>query len=627
MRLLLILLAFVISGGPTGILAQGQEPHGRFGMPIEPPSETTKESTYGFLKGAPSVKIVEPGRFEVTFETEEPTPPAVLSGGANTLDEELDYPRFHYFCGGREDGEVTDLRTEHSITADFSSIKRRLPNTPYEPRVTYRVEVYIPSFRATRFFEGRVYFNPETLGDATNVTFGPTVEQVTPNTAVIAWETDREVPGEVRVVPITLSNGVYYETGQWMTFRSNGVGIRHETKIEGMNPGAMYRYQVVTGDTTVRPYEFSTPGDWPIRFAAMVDSREGNGSGMNNFGGVNGASLYSLGTDLYFRGTDFVVFAGDLINGYTTSPDDYRNQLNAFRWIMGPVHARIPIYEGMGNHEALLTRFDDGSRWGVTVDRLGEENSETVFADAFVNPTNGPKDEGEGSPSYDETVYYFDYGPVRVFMLNNNYWFSSDPYKIGGNLEGYILPNQVEWLREEVAKANDDDSVEYIFFAAQEPPFPNGGHTRDAMWYRSGDTNRDGKVDDKDIPIVKNRNTIWEIVSSSPKSVAFITGDEHAYSRLIVTNETDIGSRTTLDGTELEMKYPVWQITSGGAGAPWYDKELDLPWSPNLKTHSTQPHYAFFTLDRENVTVEAYSQTGQRIDHAMLRKDGKNTKE
>ncbi|NJL71998.1 MAG: hypothetical protein HC888_10580 [Candidatus Competibacteraceae bacterium] len=356
----------------------------------------------------------------------------------------------------------------------------------------------------------------------------------------------------------------------------------------------------------------------------MVDSREGVGGGMQNSYGVAAFSLYTLGSDAYFRGADLILFAGDLINGYTTSEQDFRNQLNSWRTVMEPVHARIPIYESMGNHEALIDTFDTGGR-GTSIDKSGASSAEAVFADTFVNPMNGPDNEGEGSPTYKENVYYFDRGPVRFFMLNNNYWWSSNPHEYGANLEGYILPNQVEWLRREVARADRDDSIKLLFFAAQEPPYPNGGHTGDAMWWNGGDTNRDGEIDDADIKIVENRNEVWEIMASSPKTVAFISGDEHAYSRMIVNGETEVGHKRLPNGDEATFAHPIWQVTSGGAGAPWYDKELDLPWSPWLKAHSTQPHYAYFrVVDGKDVFLEVYSQTGEKVDEAVLRANGEN---
>gem|GEM_PF-6633502 len=86
-----------------------------------------------------------------------------------------------------------------------------------------------------------------------------------------------------------------------------------------------------------------------------------------------------------------------------------------------------------------------------------------------------------------------------------------------------------------------------------------------------------------------------------------------------MTDETPVGPKHKLDGTPAKFAHRIWQVTSGGAGAPWYDKELHLPWSGSLKAHSTQPHYAYFTIDGNRVSVAAYSQTGQRIDAAELK--------
>jgi hypothetical protein len=578
----------------------------RQGMPIVLPEGATRtERTYPLVDEAPTVRIVRPGVLELNFITSEPVPPPVVYIGINKLNEELDYARYRDLH--REKGSITDLATTHSIEVDIHSMVAKSPNTPFEPRIVWRVEVYLPKLQSSRFMDGRVYFDPATLGDTVNVLSGPTVDVVTADSAFISFETDRATTSSVQA--------------DGRTFSGDGETTDHVIQLTGLKPASAVEYRVTAGGTLVRPYSFTTSGgDKPIHFAAMVDSREGLGGGEIQFGGVEYRALYALGSDLYYRGADFVVFGGDLINGYTTSARDFRRQINAFRTAMGPVAARIPIYESMGNHEALLDSFNvPGTTRSLNIDKLGDTNAESLFAEMFVNPTNGPADEGPGTPTYSENVYSFDHGSVRVFMLNNNYWYSADPHKVGGNLEGYIMANQMKWLRDGVAAADADPAIKHLFFVAQEPPFPNGGHTSDCMWYKGGDTNRDGRVDAADIDIVGNRNTMWEIIAASPKSVAFITGDEHAYSRLEVTDETPVGPKHKLDGTPAKFAHRIWQVTSGGAGAPWYDKELHLPWSGSLKAHSTQPHYAYFTIDGNRVSVAAYSQTGQRIDAAELK--------
>ncbi len=591
-------------------IACQSEPENEFSsgaqVDVEPPRRT---KTYGFLAGRPSSRIIAPGVLEVTFDTEQPTPAAVLYLGINDIQEELDYPRYRLQVVEEVPAEGTPAegkgpaearRTRHRIEADFRLLLAQMPNTQFEPRICWRAEVFVPNLHSTRFVEGRQYFNPDTLGDTVNITMGPYVDQITPTGAIIRVETDRQAEATIKI-------------GERQIVA--GGGPLYEISIDGLQPETKYEYRVQVGDTQVRPYRFRTSGGNAFRFAAMCDSREGFGGGMQNATGVNAFALYCLGSAAYYQNADFVLFPGDLINGYTTSEDDFRNQIDSFRRAMGPVHARIPIYEGMGNHEALVDLMEgEGMR-----DKQGGQSAEVVFADLFTNPVNGPTREQPDAPPYDEIVYYFDWNHARFIVLNNNYWFATHPHRDGGNLEGFVMQRQLEWLRSEVERADADDKIQLLFFAAQEPPFPNGGHTNDAMWYNGGDTNHDGRIDGADIKIVHNRNDLWEIVASSPKAVAFITGDEHAYSRLLLTQETKVGHRAKSDGSQARYQYPVWQVTTGGAGAPWYDKDLHLPWSSELRAHSTQPHFVLFSIEGEQVRLDVPSQTGESVDETELR--------
>ncbi len=581
----------------------------KLGKPIERPDAPTKVQTYGLLRSDPVAKIVEPGVVEILFETEHPSPPAVGYFGLNTLDEDLDFPR--YRDSVREDGTTTELRTRHRIRYEFAKLVKRAPTTPIDARLTWRVEVYVPQKNASRFFQGRLNFAPGSLADTVTVSAGPFVDQISASSALISWETDRPSTGAVQV-----AGKVYH---------SDSETTVHSVRVSGLQPATEYEYRVVSGDTVLRPYRFRTaPTSGEFRFAAMIDCREGIGGGEINAYGVEARALNALLTHAYRAKVEFVLFGGDLSSGYVTKADELRRMLDSFRTVVQPVHARIPIYESMGNHESLLDIFDlDGKR--LSVDKASPSSTEDLFAQLFWNPENGPKDEGPGSPPYLRNVYFFDYAGARFIVLNNDYWYCSNPHRYGGCLDGYVLPQQMNWLRERVAEASRNATLHSIFYLIHKPPFPNGGHTADAMWYKGGDTNRDGKVDDSDIPIIECRNTLWEIVASTPKSVALITGDEHAYCRLLITDSTPVGPKRKLDGETAVFRHPVWQITAGGAGAPWYDRETHLPWSREVRAHSTQPHYALFEVKPANVNLTVVSQTGQVIDRVPLRSGGKVT--
>ena len=63
----------------------------------------------------------------------------------------------------------------------------------------------------------------------------------------------------------------------------------------------------------------------------------------------------------------------------------------------------------MGNHECLIYNFDDGSKYGISVDMwpYDKQSSESIFAEQFVLPSNGPRASDDCRPSYRENVYSF----------------------------------------------------------------------------------------------------------------------------------------------------------------------------------------------------------------------------
>ncbi len=580
----------------------GQEAS-RFGQPVVRPDLPLRPTTYGFLLDFPTTKILEPGKVTLAFRTAEPTPPARVYFGLSTLAEDLDIP--HYRMTAVEPGEPLELRSEHTVSLDLASMVKLLPASPFEPKLNYRIEAYLPSKRWTRQVDGQVFFDPKTLGDTENIVAGPVVDLVTETSAVVSWSTDRPCAGEVEIAGRRVA--------------SPHVATRHEVPVAGLRPATSYGYTVRAGRTRTREYAFRTAGGDRFTFAALIDGRDGVGGGEVNLFGVNARSLHALIVQAYRRGTDLVVYPGDLVYGPTTDVRDLELQLDSFIRTLRPLASRVPVYEGMGNHDYVIDRFDDGSRSGVRFDKAGDDSSEALFARAFVNPTDGPEPEAEGAPSYIENVYSFRRGNALFVVLNNNYWFSSDPVRYGGNLEGGVLPRQLEWLRSRLVAADSDSQIAHVFVFAHEPPFPHGYHAGDAMWHDGGDTNGDGRVDRSDVPVVESRNTLWSIVASSAKTVAFVTGDEHAYARILVDESTPVGHKRGVDGRPVRFANPVWQVTSGGAGAPFYDRRTDLPWSGSLATYSIQPHVSLFRIDGARVDLEVVSATGQVIDQARLR--------
>jgi len=56
-----------------------------------------------------------------------------------------------------------------------------------------------------------------------------------------------------------------------------------------------------------------------FEFAIMSDSRAGVGGGERGFAGVNYHKLSRFMAEAYNNGADFILFGGDLVNGYRLS--------------------------------------------------------------------------------------------------------------------------------------------------------------------------------------------------------------------------------------------------------------------------------------------------------------------
>jgi hypothetical protein len=131
-------LVGVLAVCSTGVGGAQQAAGHRNGQPMIRPETPASEATYGFLRALPTHRFLEPGRVELTFETREPTPPARIYLGLNPLKDDLDYPL--YRTSAVEEGDVTDLRTQHRFVIDLAAVTRYLHTTPFENRVTYRIE-------------------------------------------------------------------------------------------------------------------------------------------------------------------------------------------------------------------------------------------------------------------------------------------------------------------------------------------------------------------------------------------------------------------------------------------------------------------------------------------------------
>ncbi len=424
---------------------------------------------------------------------------------------------------------------------------------------------------------------------------GPLVHRLTsdhPTMAVISLVTDAPCR------PTVFLEGL-------RTFRAALRHRRHEILLRGLEPGKQYAYRVQVGNRLSDTFTFRAApeaGQGEVTLAYCGDSREGVGGGMLNHMGINHRTIQRHMAFAYDRGADLFVMGGDLINGYTTVPEDFAAQLHAWKQATAGFWNHRPVFVAMGNHEALLRAYDDGTQGGkpVRIDRwpYAGESAEGVFAEQFVNPRNAPKPADPRRPSYAENVYSFQYGPILMIAFNNNYWYSSHPDKVGGSPEGYVLDDQMDWIENQLERASENQTVRYVFLCAQDPVIPCGGHVKDAMWYQ-GDNNvraytyRDGQLTPHEQGIIEVRNRLVRAIAKCPKVAAVFGSDEHAYSRIWIDKHVPLGdpARDDRDGDGVidwdgdepasplpDLAHGTWYITSGGGGAPFYAEE-PTPWN------------------------------------------------
>ena len=637
-----IVVLWVAAPGP----ASAEPPPSLAGIAFEDLSPIDFHASPLIVNGPAVIGFLGP-KAVVEFETSIPTPPAVVRYGPVLFAGGIEHPvlrRVAVEAGDDAGDDPGSVATAHRILVDVSKLESPLSDSGLGSGgggvVVCRVEVYDPDYGSIRTYERRFRYLRD--GEpkkgryrlASTMVHGPFVDLVGPDSFVVSWETDAPAPGVVVV-------------GE-RRFVSPAPSARHELEVTGLEPRTTYGYRVHYGydGGTTGTYEVTTApprGESGFRFAFASDSRAGAGGGAHAIEGVNHAALTAVLTGARSRGADLVLFGGDRINGYTSSQEVFEGQLASWTRAAGLVGCSLPIYEGVGNHEQVGDYFEvpdpehDGYRIIMFRDRDDPRSAEAIFTAAFTNPRGssygfclGPETRsalGEivAGPDYGETVYSFDYGNCHFVSLNTNYWYSSVKNSsrtkrypsdkggsaialeiLGGCREGYVMQNQLDWLEEDLGMAQEDDAIDWVFVFTHEPAFPNGGHLWDAMFWGDAGKGHEGGLNDHAAPlgdVIDMRNRLWTTLVRHGKVVAFMSGDEHNYSRTFVDSRVDSA-----------FTRPVWQIVSGGAGAPFYVQDMSSPWSGNVEAFSPVNHYCLFDVTEERVSLTVYSTAGVLID-------------
>ncbi len=176
------------------------------------------------------------------------------------------------------------------------------------------------------------------------------------------------------------------------SFADPKATTEHAIELTGLSPDNEYEYVLQTGGVE-QQYSFRTapePGSrTAFTFAYASDSRSGQGGGERDIFGVNSYIMKKIMAASVMHDARFFQFTGDLINGYLTSKEATNLQYANWKRSIEAFAHYIPVYVGMGNHEALEYWFyDSRDEMIMKVDRFPfeTESAEAVFMDNFHMP-------------------------------------------------------------------------------------------------------------------------------------------------------------------------------------------------------------------------------------------------
>lgn len=284
-----------------------------------------------------------------------------------------------------------------------------------------------------------------------------------------------------------------------------------------------------------------------MSFVVMADCR-----GVNE--GINSEAILKTleGIKKITPQPSFAIMPGDLVEG-ANSYSNEKAQLQHFKDTITKYYPIGFFYPGFGNHEA-------------TARESGAQAFDEVFSELNANFLDG----------FHKTVYFFDKGNARFFMLNSNHYGE----------EHIISDTQLDW-----AKANKDLGKKYNLYFFHEPAYPTGAHVGSSL-----DVNK------------QQRDRLWEVVDHSENPMVFC-GHEHNYTRRHINSDFN----ETINGQTFKFDKIVYQVTTGTFGAPLYTdyiekKNVDVPPIPEY-------HFAIVDLDINKIQVNVYNLDGKVIDH------------
>ncbi len=268
---------------------------------------------------------------------------------------------------------------------------------------------------------------------------------------------------------------------------------------------------------------------------------------------INETILTMIARDLVSEKPDFVLVAGDLVNGWLhNSGADYPTQFAGWKKIMQPVYdAGIRIYPIRGNHEDGPERFALPPLPARLEPPAGTQKAiKDAFRQAFDQnyiPRNGP-------PGEERLTYSFVHKNAFIIGLDV---FASHQHKV----------NQA-WLDEQLSFRTD----EHLFIYGHEPAF-GVCHIDNLSFYPY------------------ERDKFWNSIGKSGGRVYFC-GHDHMYNRAFITDDEGNSIRQIVCGT------------GGGTPRTWSGKYPEATRVRGEYEKSGLYGYVLVTVEGPEVTIK-----------------------
>ena len=258
----------------------------------------------------------------------------------------------------------------------------------------------------------------------------PYLQNATPNSISILWETDSDSPSIVEWGLVQFLN----ESTSGNSFTNYGNSKIHTVELTDLTPNTRYYYRVVVGDYESYSdlHDFITPpepsSEASFRIIAMSDMQR-DGSNPNKFDEIIHDGVIDYLSDEYSddiaEELAMVLIPGDLV----VTGSSYYEWQNTFFEPSEDLFSHVPLYPVFGNHEA----------------------NTDYFIKYFHLPDNG-------TPGYEEHWYYTDYSNLRVIGLDSNTGYGYFDYEA-----------QLIWLETVLEDACYNDHIDFVFAQLHHP--------------------------------------------------------------------------------------------------------------------------------------------------------------